>query len=122
MKTTTKRVQKWIDLYVNRKMNVVEIARLYPTVSRSTIRKALVDNGVLVKSNIHHNKYYKKKYQIGIYDQDDNLLWLFDNAYEMADFFKISLSKVYRTLQPDHINHKWHVNGEIYNKVLLEVE
>lgn len=122
MIVTSKLIKKWIDLYVDQKMNVVEIARLYPNVSRCTIRKALIDSGVSIRQNIHHNKYYKKKYQIGIYDENDRLVWLFDNAYDMANFFKITLSKAYSTLQPDHIDCRWYVNDTYYYKRLIEVD
>ena len=122
MVVTSKLIKKWVDLYVNQKLNVMEIARLYPKTSRSTIRKALIDSGVSVTKYIHHNTYYRKKYQIGIYDENDKLLWVFNNAYEIAQFFKIPLNKVYRALEEDHINCRWHVNGNYYYKALIEVD
>lgn len=34
-----------------------------------------------------YNQYYKNKYMLVLYDFDDNLIQIFDNCHQLADYF-----------------------------------
>ena len=51
-------------------------------------------------------KLHKKKYLIGIYDEYDNIQYVFDNARETARHFKTKPPYIERALSLIYHNHK----------------
>lgn len=82
-KLTTKMIQEIRDKYENTYLNQTDLARMYK-VSRSTIRRYIAD----IPKTKKKIEFYKTKYMIALYDENDNLFNIFDNVYEMAKNLK----------------------------------
>lgn len=72
-----------------------------------------------------HFKYYKNKYQIALYDENETLCHLFDNPKEMAKALKgsaVYTDKYYSKLSRLHKSNKIRHRKRWYYIELIEVE
>ena len=67
------------------------------------------------------SKYYKDKYCIALYDEDGCLFRLFDNPYQMADFFETTPISCFGMITERRINGKLRYKGKWYRKALIEI-
>ena len=123
MKTTSKMINEWVDLYVNKHLNCGQIAKMYNG-NRSIIRYHLNCRGILTphpKTHSYPPVASQLKNVICVYDLDDNLCWQFDSTREMAKTFNKPLNCIQCHISPSRINRKFRYNGKWYRIYLIEV-
>lgn len=123
MTITVKMVNDFIYYYTKSSLNCNDIADKY-NVSSTTVRKYLRLNNIPMlkhKGTRHsYNDFYKNKYSIALYDLEDNLFQVFDNAYDMAHWMGKSLNSTYCCLNDRQLHKKIRYKGNWYKKVLIE--
>ena len=118
---TTKQIKEWIELH-NEGYNCARIAERYGC-SRSTVQIYLNQAGI---DTSHYtqikSKYYKNKYNICVYDDQDILIYQFNNLYEMSKTTGKSVEWLRSRLNPKRINMKFRHKKKWCHIHLIEID
>lgn len=114
--TDTKTIREWINL-CEAGYNSKRIAKEY-NVSSSLVRYHLNTRGVYFGMQKLRREFHKGNFLIGMYNLDDELIYMFDNVRHMSKTLKIKESLLAPRLSR---NHKFRYKNEWYILKLIEI-
>lgn len=71
-----------------------------------------------------YGRFYKSKYMIGLYDEEDNFIDVFDNAHTMAKQLNKTVATIYQYISSEKLHNikKHQINGKWVQIKLIPIE